>query len=66
VYDVLHINEATSLKSVQLIEAYKLSHGLSIPDATIGAMAVVHQLELYTYNHKDFYFIPDIRLYSPQ
>jgi predicted nucleic acid-binding protein len=34
VYDVLHINEATSLKSVQLIEAYKLSHGLSIPDAT--------------------------------
>lgn len=35
----------------------------TIPDAIIGATAVIHQLELFTYHLKDFRFIPNIKLY---
>jgi predicted nucleic acid-binding protein len=63
-YDVVQIDEAISQKSIEFIEAYKLSHGLQIPDAIIGATAVVHQMPLYTYNVKDFDFLPGIIFYK--
>jgi predicted nucleic acid-binding protein len=63
-YDVIQIDEDISTKAVELIESYKLSHGLSIPDAIIGATAVVHQIPLYTYNIRDFDFLPGIILYQ--
>jgi len=50
--------------ATQLIDQFNLSHGLLIPDAIIAASAVVHQIELFTYNVKDFQFIPDIKLYE--
>ncbi len=61
-FNILHLNEAASQKSVELITDYRLSHGLMIPDALIAAMAVTYDLELYTYNLKDFQFIPNIKL----
>lgn len=64
-YDVVQMDEAISQKAVEFIETYKLSHGLQIPDAIIGATAVVHQIPLFTYNVKDFDFLPDIILYQP-
>ena len=64
-YDVVQIDEAISAKAVEFIETYKLSHGLNIPDAIIGASAVVHQIPLYTYNTRDFDFLPGIILYQP-
>ena len=45
---------------------FRLSHGLKIPDALIGAMAITHALELYTYNQKDFRYMPGLRLYDLQ
>lgn len=64
-YDVVQMDEEISTKAVEFIESYKLSHGLSIPDAIIGATAVIHQMPLYTYNIKDFNFLPGILLYQP-
>ncbi len=64
-YDLVQIDEAISQKAIEFIETYKLSHGLQIPDAIIGATAVVHQIPLYTYNVKDFDFLPGIILYQP-
>jgi len=64
-YDVVQMDENISAKAIELIELYQLSHGLSIPDAIIGATSVVHQIPLYTYNIKDFDFLPDINLYQP-
>ena len=64
-YDVVQFDERISEKSIELIEKYKLSHNLQIPDAIIGATAIVHQIELYTYNKKDFEFMPKILLYQP-
>lgn len=64
-YDVVQIDEAVSIKALEFIESYKLSHGLSIPDAIIGATAVIHQIPLYTYNIRDFDFLTGIILYQP-
>ncbi len=61
-YDIVEIDTQTSNLATKLIEQYKLSHNLQIPDAIIGATAVVHQLPFYTYNTKDFDFIPGIIL----
>jgi predicted nucleic acid-binding protein len=64
-YDVVHFDEKISEKAVELIEKFKLSHQLQIPDAIIGATAIVHKIELFTYNKKDFDFMPHLQLHVP-
>ncbi len=44
------------------VRAYRLSHGLALPDAVIGATAIYYQIPLLTYNRKDFKFLPEIQL----
>ncbi|MCB9052209.1 MAG: type II toxin-antitoxin system VapC family toxin [Lewinellaceae bacterium] len=63
-YDFIEIDIPVSKLALELVERFNLSHGLKIPDAIIAATAVVHQIELHTYNVKDFRFVPDIRLYE--
>jgi predicted nucleic acid-binding protein len=61
-YDVVDIDIATSKLATNLMESFRLSHGLQIPDAIIGATAVIQQIPFFTYNTKDFSFIPGIKL----
>ena len=61
----LHIDVRISAQFLQLMETYSLSHKLSIPDAMIAATAMVHGLNLYTLNKKDFQFISGLSLHSP-
>ena len=61
-FDVIEINDDASKLATKLIENFRLSHNLQIPDAIIGATAVIHQLPLFTYNIKDFAFMPGIKL----
>ena len=63
-FDVFEITPVISRLARKYIEKYKLSHGLAIPDAIIAATAVITQSELYTYNLKDFSFIPSIKIYQ--
>ncbi|MEO1212497.1 MAG: type II toxin-antitoxin system VapC family toxin [Bacteroidota bacterium] len=63
-FDSVEVNENISKHAQGLIEGFSLSHGLSIPDAIIGSTAVIHEIELFTYNLKDFRFIPNIKLYQ--
>jgi predicted nucleic acid-binding protein len=63
-YHIIHFNEITSRLAIELIEQFRLSHGLLIPDAIIAATAISFNLKLFTYNRKDFFFIPGIRLYE--
>jgi len=63
-YDVIEIDERVSKLSEELIEKFALSHGLKIPDAIIGATAIIHEIEIYTYNIKDFHYLPNIKLYK--
>ncbi|MCY7349882.1 MAG: hypothetical protein LH606_04340 [Cytophagaceae bacterium] len=61
---MVHLSELISMKAVKLLESFKLSHDLKIPDALIGATAIVTGIPLFTYNTKDFDFMPGIRLYQ--
>ena len=49
---------------IELMETYSLSHKLSIPDALIASTALVHKIDLYTLNIKDFRFIHGLNLYQ--
>ena len=49
---------------MQLIQDYKLSHDLQIPDAIIAALSITFDIPLFTYNIKDFKFIPELNLYK--
>ena len=62
-FDVIQFDDQVSEKSIELISQFRLSHDLQIPDAIIGATAIVHQIPLFTYNLKDFRFMPDIILH---
>lgn len=62
-FNVLNFNEPVSKTAVSLIEQYRLSHDLKIPDAIIAAMAIEFALPLLTYNVKDFRYIPSIKLH---
>jgi predicted nucleic acid-binding protein len=57
----IHVSQTFLL----LMESFSLSHKLSIPDALIAATALVHNIELYTFNTKDFHYIPKLSLYQP-
>lgn len=63
-YNIFQLDERSSKISLELLENYRLSHGLQIPDALIASMAIAHNIELYTYNLKDFQFLPEIRLHQ--
>lgn len=59
-YHIIHFNETSSKLTIDLVEQFRLSHGLLIPDAIIAATAITFNLKLFTYNLKDFKFIPGI------
>ncbi len=50
--------------STELIDFYSLSHGLTIPDGIIASTSLIFDIPLFTYNLKDFKFIPNIKLYD--
>lgn len=59
------VDVSISAVFIELMETYSPSHKLTLPDALIAATALVHNLELYTLNIKDFRFIPGLTLYQP-
>jgi len=63
-FDIIEVDPVSSRLARKYIEKYNLSHGLNIPDAFIAATAVTHKIELFTYNLKDFHFIPGLKIYQ--
>lgn len=63
-FNVALLNDAITLHAFDLLQTYRLSHGLSLPDGLIAATALVTGLEFFTYNTKDYLFIPGIKLYT--
>ena len=62
---LLEIFPKISRLATELVKRYCLSHKLKLPDAQIAATAIVHNVELFTLNRKDFVYIPNLKLYSP-
>ena len=63
-YNIINIDEKSSVTASRLINKYRLSHGLDIPDSFIAAIALTHNLYLLTNNVKDFKFIQNLKLYN--
>lgn len=61
---VLPIQSSISKLAVELVEKHALSHKLSLPDALIASTAIIHSVELYTLNLKDFRFLEDVSLFD--
>lgn len=61
-FRVLPLDEEVSLRAVDLLQRYRLSHGLLIPDALIAATAIIRDLPLISKNQRDYHFIEDLQL----
>lgn len=64
-YTIYHLTEDVSRRFNGLIQSNHYRHSKWIPDALIAATALSNNIELFTYNKKDFDFIPDLKLYKP-
>jgi len=64
-YIVVLLDSNISLLAINLYKKFKLSHGLDMPDSLIAATAIELELPLFTYNIKDFNYLPEIQLYHP-
>ncbi len=51
-----------SMQGLNLMRAYRLSHGLSIPDSLIAGTAIELARPLFTYNQKHFKYIKGLDL----
>ncbi|MDD5321742.1 MAG: type II toxin-antitoxin system VapC family toxin [Methylococcales bacterium] len=60
-FRLLNMQQTIFDLATQFIREYRLSHGLALPDAVIGATAIYYQIPLFTYNRKDFRFLPAIQ-----
>ena len=56
-FNIALINNEITEEAILLFETYRLSHGLAIPDCFIGSTAKIMNLELFTYNLKDYRFM---------
>ncbi len=63
-FNIALINNDITLLAFDLLQNYRLSHGLSLPDSIIAATALITNLELFTYNTKDFRFISKLKLHT--
>lgn len=61
-FRLLNIQQTIFDLATQFIRDYRLSQGLLLPDAVIGATAIYYQMPLFTYNQKDFGYLPSIVL----
>jgi predicted nucleic acid-binding protein len=63
-FDLIIIDSQVTLRAIELLNNYSLSHGLAIPDGLIAATAIETNLRLFTYNIKDFKFIKSLLIYK--
>jgi len=61
-FQILRIDEAISDKAVELLQQYRLSHGLLIADAFIAATAMASGYRLASKNQRDYRFITGLAL----
>jgi len=62
--DTILLSPEITIRTIELLNTYHLSHGLAIPDALIAATSLETGLKLFTYNVRDFKFIKGLNLYN--
>jgi predicted nucleic acid-binding protein len=63
-FNTFYLTEDISRLAFSLIKDFSRSNFLQIPDALIAATAITFDIRLYTFNKKDFQYIPGINLYN--
>ena len=63
-FNIIFLDASITHLSFTLLETYKLSHGLALPDCLIAASVLKTDLDFFTYNTKDFKFIAKLRLFK--
>ena len=58
----IEIDNKVSALAIKLADTYALSHQMGLGDTLIAATALVYDLELKTYNLRDFRFIPTLKV----
>lgn len=53
-FNLLLFNPDITSIAIKLMEKYKLSHGLAMPDSLIAASSLYTNYKLFTYNLKDY------------
>lgn len=61
-FEIIQINEKSSVTAVKLVKSYAKSHNLDIPDSLIASTCLTHDHQLFTYNLKDFKYIEGLKL----
>lgn len=61
-FQVLQIDENTSEGAIELLNAYRLTHGLLIADALIASTAMSWGVPLVSKNQRDYRFIEGLDL----
>jgi len=65
-YNIYHLSKESSIIFNGLMQSNYARHSKWIPDALIASIAIANNLELFTYNRKDFDFIKEIKLFNPK
>lgn len=61
-FEIAQLDETISTKAVDLLQQYRLSHGLLIADSLIAATAVAWEMPLISKNQRDYKFISELKL----
>lgn len=61
---ILPVDQEVLEIATGIIENFALSHNAKIQDCIIAATALIYDVELFTYNTKDFIYIPNIKLFN--
>ncbi len=64
-YSSLQLNYKGIELALELIKKYHLSHNLGLADSLIAASVIIADLQLFTFNVKDFDFISGLKLHYP-
>lgn len=61
-FEIFLLTENITLKAVELLEEYRLSHGLLLADSLIAATALDNGIEFSSKNYNDYRFIKGLKL----
>jgi predicted nucleic acid-binding protein len=65
-FDTVYINDVVIMELYQgareILDRYTLSHNTKIMDALIASTVIMYNIDLYTFNKKDFKYLKQIKL----
>lgn len=61
-FEVLNMNQEIISLAREILDRYTLSHNTKIMDALIASTVIMYNMDLYTFNKKDFKYLKQVRL----